>query len=196
VAAIQTIAVIGAGGLGRGIAMLAALGGYQTILEDLFSNALRRAESEIRASLEQAVAAGKVTARAADAASARIEYAGSLDDAARRADLVIEAGPDEFESKSEIFILLDKICRPSSLLATSTLTQSVTEISSVTYRAPQCFGMRFGTLTDTSSLELVLGKETSKETLTAAVEVGRRMGTEVRVMQEAADGALVAGERP
>ena len=109
---IKTIAVIGAGTMGRGIAHAAALGGYRTVLEDILPNALRRAESEIRSNLDKAVELGKVAAKDADAAFARLEYAGSVDEAARQADLVIEAVPEELESKIEIFTLLDKICRP------------------------------------------------------------------------------------
>jgi 3-hydroxybutyryl-CoA dehydrogenase len=93
VAEIQTVAVIGAGIMGRGIAHASALGGYRTILEDLLPNALRRAESEIRANLDKAVELGKVNASDATAALNRIEYAGSVDEAARQADLVIEAVP-------------------------------------------------------------------------------------------------------
>jgi 3-hydroxybutyryl-CoA dehydrogenase len=97
---VETIAVIGGGVMGRGIAHAVALGGYRTILEDLFPNTLRQAETEIRAHLDQAVELGKVQAADADAAFSRIEYAGSVDEAAREADLVIEAVPDEMESKT------------------------------------------------------------------------------------------------
>jgi 3-hydroxybutyryl-CoA dehydrogenase len=113
VAEVRTIAVIGAGIMGRGIAHAAALGGYRTILEDQLPNALRKAETEIRANLDQAVELGKVDAADADAAFSRLEYAGSVDEAAREADLVIEAVPEELESKIEIFTMLDKICRPT-----------------------------------------------------------------------------------
>ncbi|MGA8198930.1 MAG: 3-hydroxyacyl-CoA dehydrogenase NAD-binding domain-containing protein, partial [Candidatus Sulfotelmatobacter sp.] len=109
---VNTIAVIGAGTMGRGIAHAAAIGGYRTILEDLLPGALRRAESEIRANLDKAVELGKVSSPDADAAFRRVEYAGSVEEAAREADLVIEAVPEEMESKIEIFTLLDKVCRP------------------------------------------------------------------------------------
>ena len=78
-AEVRSIAVIGAGTMGRGIAHMAALGGYRTILEDILPNALRRAQSEIRTNLDQAVDLGKVTAHDADAAIGRIEYAGSVE---------------------------------------------------------------------------------------------------------------------
>src|ERR1700691_1163344 len=140
---VRTVAVIGAGIMGRGIAHAAAVGGYRTILEDLPPTALWRAESEIRANLDQAVELGKAAPPDADAAFERLEYAGSVEEAAREADLVIEAVPKDMESKIEIFTLLDKICRPTTILASNTSSLSVTEIASVTYRAKKCVGMHF-----------------------------------------------------
>ncbi|HXY77973.1 MAG TPA: 3-hydroxyacyl-CoA dehydrogenase NAD-binding domain-containing protein [Candidatus Acidoferrales bacterium] len=192
-AEVRTVAVIGAGIMGRGIAHAAALGGYRIILEDLFPNALRKAETEIRASLDQAVKLGQVNAADAGAAFSRLEYAGSVDEAAREADLVIEAVPDEMESKLEIFIMLDKFCRPATILAANTSALSVTEIASVTYRAKQCVGMRFSNPVHTMKvIEIVRALETDDETLAAVVEVGKRMGKEVVVIQEAPG---VAGRR-
>ena len=182
---IKTIAVIGAGTMGRGIAHAAALGGYRTILEDILPNALRRAETEIRANLDKAVEIGKVSATDANAAFARLEYAGSVDDAARQADLVIEAVPEELESKIEIFTLLDKICRPTTVLASNTSSLSLTEIASVTYRAKKIVGMHFfNPVHKMKLLEIVRALETDDDTLATAVEVGRRMGKDVVVIKE------------
>jgi len=186
VAAVKTVAVIGAGIMGRGIAHAAAIGGYRTILEDLLPNALRKAETEIRANLDKAVELGKINAADGNAAFARIEYAGSIDEAARQADLVIEAVPEEMESKIEIFTLLDKICRPTTILASNTSSLSVTEIASVTYRAKKCVGMHFfNPVHKMKLLEIVRALETDGETLAAVVEVGKRMGKEVVVVKEA-----------
>jgi 3-hydroxybutyryl-CoA dehydrogenase len=182
---VQTIAVIGAGPVGRGIAQLAARGGYRTILEDLLPSALRQAESEIRIQLERAVESGGVSAHAASAALSRLEFAGSVEDAARQADLVIEAVPEELESKIEMFTLLDKICRPGTILASRLLLLSITEISRVTYRAQNCLGMRFAEPVDREQkLEIIRGRETDDESLAAAVEVGHRMGKKVVVIEE------------
>ena len=182
---IKTIAVIGAGTMGRGIAHAAALGGYRTILEDILPNALRRAESEIRANLDKAVEIGKVSASDANAAFARLEYAGSVDEAARQADLVIEAVPEELESKIEIFTLLDKICRPTTVLASNTSSLSLTEIASVTYRAKKIVGMHFfNPVHKMKLLEIVRALETDDDTLAAAVIVGRSMGKDVVVIKE------------
>jgi 3-hydroxybutyryl-CoA dehydrogenase len=185
VSQVQTIAVIGAGIMGRGIAHAAALGGYRTILEDLLPAALRKAETEIRANLGKAVELNKVTAADAEAALRRLEYAGSVEEAAREADLVIEAVPEEMESKIEIFTMLDKICRPTTILASNTSSLSVTEIASVTYRAKKCVGMHFfNPVHKIKLLEIVRALETDDATIAAAVEVGRRMGKEVVVIKE------------
>ena len=184
-AEIKAIAVIGAGIMGRGIAHAAALGGYRTILEDVLPASLRKAESEIRGNLDKAVELGKVKKEDADAAFGRLEYAGSVEEAARAADLVIEAVPEEIESKVEIFTLLDKICRPATIIASNTSSLSITEIASVTYRAKKCLGMHFfNPVHKMKLLEIVRALETDDETLAAAVEVGRRMGKEVVVVKE------------
>src|SRR5712664_148266 len=183
---VRAIGVIGAGKVGRGIALAAAMGGYRTILEDLLPNALRRAESELRDSLDQALEAGRFSAGAVDAAFSRLEFAGFVEDAARQADLVIEAGPEEMESKIEIFTLLDKICRPTTILASNTSSLSITEIASVTYRAKKCLGMHFfNPVHKMKLLEVVRALETDDDTLATAIEVGKRMGKEVVVIKEA-----------
>jgi 3-hydroxybutyryl-CoA dehydrogenase len=182
---VKTVVVIGAGTMGRGIAHVAALGGYRTILEDLLPTSLRKAESEIRINLDKAVELGKVSAADAGAAAMRLEYAGSVEEAAREADLVIEAVPEEMESKIEIFTLLDKICRPDTILASNTSSFSITEIASVTYRAKKCVGMHFfNPVHKMRLLEVVRALETDDDTIATVAEVGKRMGKEVVVIKE------------
>ena len=182
---VKTVAVIGAGIMGRGIAHAAAVGGYRTILEDILPNALRRAETEIRSNLDKAVELGKVTPADADAAFSRLEYASSVEEAARQADLVIEAVPEEMESKIEIFTLLDKVCRPNTILASNTSSLSITEIASVTYRAKKIVGMHFfNPVHKMKLLEIVRALETDDDTLATAVDVGKAMRKEVVVIKE------------
>jgi len=162
VAEIRTVAVIGAGVLGRGIAQATARAGYRTILQDILPSRLRKAEAELREEAE---------------GDLRIEYASTVEEAARQADLVIEAVPDELESKLEIFTLLDKLCRPATILASNTSTLSITEIASVTYRPQKCIVMKFRSPVHAMTrLELVRGRETDEATVAACVEVGRKMG--------------------
>ncbi len=175
------VAVIGACVPGRSIAYAAALGGFRTILEDLLPNALRKAEDEIRGMLDSVAGAD------AQAVMRRLEFAGSVEDAAREADFVIEAVPDDLESKIEIFTLLDKVCRPHTILVSTTSTSSITEIAAVTYRPEKCLGMRFaGQAHAAKLLEVVVTPQTSEGTIQAAVDLGRRMGKEVRVIAESA----------
>ena len=171
--------------MGRGIAHVSALGGYRTILEDILPASLRRAESEIRGNLDKGVELGKLDKAAAEAAFSRIEFAGTVEEAAREADLVIEAVPEEMDSKIEIFTLLDKICRPATILASNTSSLSVTEIASVTYRPRKCVGMHFfNPVHKMKLLEVVRALETDQETISAVADVGRRMGKEVVVIRE------------
>jgi len=185
VAEVRTIAVIGAGVIGRGIAHAAALGGYRTILEDIVPASLRRAEAEVRRNLAQAVESGEVRKEDADAVFIRIEYASTVEQAAREADLVIEAVPDEMESKIEIFTLLDKICKPGTILAANTSSLSVTDIAAVTFRQNKVLGMRFLEPVHTMKLlTLVRAPATDEASVAACAEVGRRMGKVVVVVKE------------
>ena len=181
-AEIRTIAVIGAGALGREIAYASVLGGYRTILEDILPASLRNAAAELRQHL--AADAGPLSEAEANAAFNRLEYAATVEQAAREADLVFEAVPDEMESKTEIFTLLDKICRPATILASNTSVLSVTEIASVTYRAPKVLGMRLANGPATKLLEIVRGRQTSDATIAACAEVARRLGREVVVVAD------------
>ena len=171
--------------MGRGIAHVAALGGYRTILEDVLPAALRKAQDEIRSNLDKAVELKKVSPDEASGALSRLEYAGGMEEAAREADLVIEAVPEEMESKIEIFTLLDKICRPGTILASNTSSLSITEIASVTFRARKCVGMHFfNPVHKMKLLEIVRALETDEDTLAAAVAVGKGMGKDVVVIRE------------
>ena len=145
---------------------------------------MRRAETEIRANLDKAVELGKVSAPDAASAFRRLEYAGSVEEAAREADLVIEAVPEEMESKIEIFTLLDKICRPTTMLASNTSSLSVTEIASVTYRAKNCVGMHFFNPVHKMKLLEVVRAWRPRRYAGRRDEVGKRMGKEVMVVKE------------
>jgi len=182
---IQTIAVIGAGSVGRGIAHATALGGYRTILEDILPATLRNAETDIRAALDASVSRGEVTRSDADAALGRIGYAGTIEEAVRQAEFVIEAVPDEIESKLEIFTLLDRMSRPNTILASSTFSLRITDITDITHCASRCVGMRFTQPVHAMRvLEIVRAAETEDAVLAAAVEVGRRLGKQVEVVIE------------
>ncbi len=182
---VNTIAVIGAGTMGRGIAYAAALGGYRTILEDNAATALEQGLAYIREALEEGGARGKVTPQQKESALAGLGTARSVADACREADLVIEAVPEEMELKIEIFTLLDKFAKPGSIFASNTSSLSITEMAAVTCRPEKCVGMHFfNPVPKMKLLEVVRALETSEDTLAACREVGRRMGKEVVVVRE------------
>jgi 3-hydroxybutyryl-CoA dehydrogenase len=182
---VKTIAVMGAGIMGHGIAHAAALGGFRTILEDIVPAALRKAESEIHVNVEKAVELGKLASDEAGPALKRIEYVAGVEDAVREADLVIEAVPEEMSAKIDIFTQLDKFTRPETILASNTSSLSITEIASVTRRARRCVGMHFfNPVHKMKLLEIVRALETDDDTIATAVEVGRRMKKETVVIKE------------
>jgi 3-hydroxyacyl-CoA dehydrogenase len=182
---VSTIAVIGARALGQEIACSSALAGYRTILEDILPSSLRRAEDQIRLNLDRFVGAKEISADEIQAAMQHLEYADSVEAAAREADFVIECVPDELESKFEIFILLDKVCRPNTILACTSLTLSVNEIAGATYRAPKCVGTRFrNSDRSTKLLEIVQAAEIDDRTLALTVEVATRMKMETLIVRE------------
>jgi 3-hydroxybutyryl-CoA dehydrogenase len=183
---VHTIAVIGAGTMGRGIAFAAACGGYRTILEDISAGMLEQGIAYIRQSLEEGVARGKVTPDQRDRALAQLSTASSVEQACREADLVIEAVPEEMELKLEIYTLLDKFAKPGSIFASNTSSLSITEMATLTFRPEKCIGMHFfNPVPKMKLLEIVRALETSDDTLETCREVGRRMGKEVVVVREA-----------
>jgi len=184
---VRTIAVISAGATGRSIAHAAALSGYRTILEDILPASLRRAEDEIRERLDRDVELGTVGEEGAKAAFGRLEYATTLEDAAREADMVIEAVPEEFDSKEEIFRLLDRVCRPGTVLITNTSSLNVAEIAAVTERPQMIAGMRFVKSTHGfERIDVVRAPKTAEATLAAAYEAAKRMVKETSIVDESA----------
>jgi 3-hydroxybutyryl-CoA dehydrogenase len=182
---IKTIAVIGAGTMGRGIAYAAALGGYRTVLEDVSAVVLDQGLAYIRQAFEEGVARGKVTPEQKEQALRQLVKSASVEDACREAELVIEAVPEDMELKIELFTILDKFAKPGAIFASNTSSLSVTEMAAVTFRPEVCVGMHFfNPVPKMKLLEVVRALETSEATLEACGEVGRRMGKEVVVVRE------------
>jgi 3-hydroxybutyryl-CoA dehydrogenase len=182
---VRTIAVLGAGLMGRGIAYAAALGGFDTRLFDSSSDALAKGVSDITAILEKGVATGKVNGDDAVRARERLGITHSLDDAVRGADLVIEAVPESLPLKLELFQRIDRVAPAHALLASNTSALSITEMAAATGRARQVMGMHFfNPVHRMKLLEVVRALETSDEAIAAACDVGERMGKECVVVRE------------
>jgi len=161
---IRTIGVVGSGQMGCGIAHVLALAGFQVLLQDLSHDALAKAQTAIDHSMQRGVEKGKLTQDEKTAALSRIRTTGSLGDF-KDADFVIEAGPDHWETKKQLFETLDLLCRPGVILATSTGTLSITRIASLTKRPEQVIGMHFMHPVPAMPLvEVVRGLATTDET--------------------------------
>jgi len=183
--AVQKVAVIGSGLMGRGIAHVAALGGFQTVMVDISTEILEKAMGNIRAEMEKGVSLGKLAAEAKDAALERLVVETSIEKAAENADLVIEAIPEDMKLKADTFTRLDQSAPAGAILASNTSSLSITEMAAVTKRPRQFLGMHFfNPVHKMKLLEIVVGLETSGGTVKIAEEVGRQMGKETIVIKE------------
>lgn len=180
---VNNIMVVGAGIMGRGIAHVAALGGYNVVLVDVGPDILDKALGIIRDNLKKGVELGKVKSEEADAAFARIQTSTDMASAASSADFVIEAVPEDLELKMKVFRTLDSACPAHTILATNTSAKSPTEIGSVTKRPDKIIGMHFFNPAHIMRLvEIIRALDTSEDTVLTTEEVARRMGKEtVRV---------------
>src|SRR5437016_3180518 len=140
---VLTIAVIGAGIMGRGIAHVAALGGFQTILNDVSDDLLQKAYSKIQSELNKGTEIGKTSSADAEAALGRLKLERELGPATANADVVIEAAPEEIEVKLDLFSRLDRTCPERTVFASNTSALSITEMAGATKRPQQFIGMHF-----------------------------------------------------
>ena len=177
--AVERVAVVGAGTMGRGIAHAATLGGFRVTLQDAGSGVLESALEEIQKEMQKAVERDKLDEGEMREGLERIVITESFEEAVTEADLVIEAVPEEIELKLEIFDRLDELCPERAVLATNTSTMSPTEIAAATSRPERCIAMHFFNPAHKMKLvELVRGLETTDETVETARDVAKRMGKE------------------
>jgi 3-hydroxybutyryl-CoA dehydrogenase len=174
---IKQIAVIGSGTMGRGIAYLAAVAGYDTVVFDVEAGALDAAKASIASTLRKGVEKGKVTEDAARDALERLHLVSDLEPAVREADLVIEAVPENFELKRDLFAQADLFCSESTILASNTSSISITQLADHVERREQFIGLHFFNPPHVMKLiEIVRGERTSNETTDAVRAVAEKMG--------------------
>ncbi|MCP1490893.1 3-hydroxybutyryl-CoA dehydrogenase [Peribacillus frigoritolerans] len=173
---IQSITVIGAGQMGHQIAMLAALGGYETILQDVHENALNAAKEKLDVILTKWVQKGKLSEDRKLAAFSRLQYTTDLEKAASGADLIIEAVVEKLDVKQEVFAKLEELAPAETIFATNSSTIVNSLIASVTNRPDKFINMHFffpPLLMD--CVEVVMSDQTSEETAKLAMEVTENM---------------------
>ncbi|MGM0886438.1 MAG: 3-hydroxyacyl-CoA dehydrogenase family protein [Bacillota bacterium] len=173
---IQSITVIGAGQMGHQIAMLAALGGYETILQDVHENALNAAQEKLDVILTKWVQKGKLSEDRKLAAFSRLQYTTDLEKAASGADLIIEAVVEKLDVKQEVFANLEELAPAETIFATNSSTIVNSLIASVTNRPDKFINMHFffpPLVMD--CVEVVMSDQTSEETAKLAMEVTENM---------------------
>jgi 3-hydroxybutyryl-CoA dehydrogenase len=161
---IKVVGVVGAGTMGNGIAHVFGRGGFQVILCEVEQRFLDRGLEEIRKNLEREVAKSKLSA--ADAESTLKLIRGTLQGGdLGMCDFVIEAAPERFELKQELFSTLDAVMKPEVILASNTSSISITRLAAQTQRPSQVIGMHFFNPVPVMKLvEVIRGLETSDET--------------------------------
>jgi 3-hydroxybutyryl-CoA dehydrogenase len=183
---ISSITVLGGGTMGRGIAHVSALAGYETCLYDTSAEALSKAEANIHRNLDKGVELKKVDAGAASRAKELLVLEDNLLESVSRADLIIESVPEDIALKVETFRAVALHAPDHALFASNTSALSITEMAAASGRPERFAGMHFFNPVHVMRLvELVKGLETSQETLDALREVSIRMGKEVVLVNEA-----------
>jgi 3-hydroxybutyryl-CoA dehydrogenase len=182
---LQNAVVIGSGVMGRGIAYVCAVGGFDVQLVDVKEEQLENAKKEIDSIFSKAVSRGKLSQGDASAAQERLSYTANLSASASGADLVIEAVPENIDIKRAVFEELDRSAPNHCVLATNTSTMSPTEIGSFTKRPEKVIAMHFFNPVHRMPLvEIVRGHETDDETVELAKEAAVKMGKETVTVNE------------
>lgn len=183
-----TVAIIGAGPLGRRLALAAAQAGMRVLLEDVMPATLHHAQEYIRQELSPAALGGE---------TARVAFVSSIEDAVRDADLVIDCVPDELESKLEILWLLDRMSPPRTVIATPTTRLFISDLAGCTYRPDKCVAIAAEAhdLARGLAAELVIRRteKTSRETVEMVERFWRELGVETRFEAEC-DAARPSGD--
>jgi 3-hydroxyacyl-CoA dehydrogenase len=173
---ITELAVLGAGTMGRGIAMSFANAGFAVTLVESSSDSLERGMSAIRRQYESSVAKGKLSEADMRTRIGRIHATLKFEDVVQ-ADLVIEAVFEDMAVKRELFAELDQCCKAGAILATNTSRLDIDLIADATSRPGQVIGMHFFSPAHVMRLvEVVRGTQTLPQVQLSAMDVARRIG--------------------
>ena len=173
---ISNIGIVGAGTMGSGISQVAALTGYDIVMQDVSKEATNRGLGTINKSLQRLVDREKITADAKDAAIRKISTTTNLSDLAD-CDLVIEAATENMALKLDLFEEIDKVSGPETIIASNTSSLSLTKLASVSNRPDKVIGMHFFNPVPMMALvEIIRALQTSDDTFTRVDELTRELG--------------------
>ena len=172
---IKTVAIVGAGTMGQGIAISCTLAGYETIIFDVNTGFSEKGILTIQQALNQSVAKGKLSQTAFEQALGRIRKASQLSEVV--ADLVIEAVVENLEVKQKLFTELEKINQGETILASNTSSIAITQIASTLADPSRCVGLHFFNPAHLMKLvEIISGANTSPELIVAMKEFAATLG--------------------
>ncbi|HEY8227715.1 MAG TPA: 3-hydroxyacyl-CoA dehydrogenase family protein [Pyrinomonadaceae bacterium] len=181
---IETIAVIGAGTMGHGIAQVAGAAGFKVLLNDLNRDALSRGVSAIEKNLAKGIQLGKLTEADSDRTLQQIHGTTNLEECAH-ADLIVEAVPERLDLKQDMLRQLEVASDQPFVFASNTSSLSITEIARSSRRPENVIGMHFFNPVHIMRLvEIVVGARTSEDTVQTAVEVSKRLRKEPIVVKD------------
>ena len=177
IAAGSRVVVVGAGTMGHGIAHVAATAGFAVTLVDTTQDFVDRGLSRVSANLQGGVDRGKLTEQARDETLARLAGSTDLEGAAREAALVIEAIPERFDLKADLFARVEAVTDERAILATNTSSLSVTDLQAALQRPGRFIGLHFFNPVHIMQLvEVVRGRHTDEDVVRAGVAFARSLG--------------------
>lgn len=183
--AAKTIAVLGAGTMGHGIAHAAMSAGYDTVLYDVSQAAVEKGRTAIDAVISKSVQLGKLAATEAEAIRGRLRLATHLGDAVKDADVVIEAAPERIDLKLALFKEVEATAPAHAVFASNTSALSITEMAAVLANPGRMGGMHFFNPVHRMKLiEVVKALDTTAETIAVMEEVSAKMGKETVLVKE------------
>ncbi len=181
---LKKVGIVGCGQMGSGIAQLSAQAGYDTVVSDLNEELLDKGMKAIRDSLERGVSKGRVLRHDVDDVLGRIATTTSVQDFST-CDLVIEAIVENLEEKKKLFVTLDNLCPPETILASNSSCLSITDMAMVTSRSDKVIGMHFfNPVMIMTLLELVVTILTSDDTYNKVKAFGESLGKSIVVARD------------
>jgi len=173
---VNSVAVVGAGTMGGGIAMVFANAGFPVLLKEADQPALDRGLATIQKNYQSSVKRGRLPQQVVDERLQLIKPTLNYDDFGK-VDMVVEAVFEGMALKKEIFSLLDRVCRSGAILASNTSTLDIDEIASATSRPGAVIGTHFFSPANLMRLlEIVRGKATSKEVIATCMQLSKKLG--------------------
>ncbi len=182
---VKRVCVVGIGVMGSGIAQVCAQSGYETSVVSRTEESLERGLGKIREGLSRLVSKGRMKQEDADAIMHSIHSSTSLEDCAKDADIVIEAVYEDMEVKRGVFVQLDQICPPDTIIGSNTSTFPITALGAMTRRPEKVIGMHFmNPVPLMRGVEVIRSLMTSEDTVEKTQAFLKSLGKETVLVRD------------